>query len=179
MSFDNWPVTVVLFPCPVLAVLCLLSCYDDIVFCFLSWMYCPDCLLSLSCPGCPTLALAPKLYWRCCPSVAVMSWLVLSVLPRLTCPSCLVVFPSLLPCPICPVLSVLSPLSCPAWFLFQLSCPCSQLTCPRVWSLLTCPGIPSSQSCPAWAVLAVRPTCPDWSVWVILSSVIADVMSQM
>ncbi len=32
----------------------------------------------------------------------------------------------------------MSPLSCPAWFLFQLFCSCSQLTCPRVWSLLSC-----------------------------------------
>jgi hypothetical protein len=36
---------------PVLAVLSLLSFSGVLVLCFLSWIYCLNCVLSLSCPG--------------------------------------------------------------------------------------------------------------------------------
>ncbi len=147
-------------------------------------MYCPDCLIWLSCPVCPVLAImsrlsyrswpvpailsqqsCPGLSWRRSPSVALMSWLVLSFLPRLTCPSCLVFYPgctilsvfltflSQFSCPGFPVLAVLSRLSCPGCpvqgVLYQLSCPSFSARTPLSTALLM------SLSCSGSSVLSV------------------------
>ncbi len=129
-------------------------------------MYCPDCLLPLSCPSCPTLALAPQLYWCCCPSVAAMSWLVLSILPRLTCPSCLVYIDLFwLSCLSGPVPAVRPELFC-LGFPFPVALSClSCLACPvPPGSCSSCPApvhnSPAPESGHCCHVLASRPLCP-------------------
>ncbi len=161
-SFDNWTITLVLFPCPVLAVLLWQYCYLFPVLDVMSWLSYLAVLSRLSCPGyhvrlsypCwPVPAIlsqqsCPGLSWCRCPCIALMSWLVLSVLPRLTCPSCRVFYPgcsilsvfltflSQFSCPGFPVLAVLSRMYCPGCpvqaVLYQLSFPCafSQLSFP-------------------------------------------------
>ncbi len=136
MSFDNWPVTVVLFPCPILAVLCLLSCYDSIVLYFLSWIY---CLTVFS--RCPVPAVLPWLLRPSCTDAAVLvllscpdlsflffpgsglDWPIPAVLSQWSCPSCHT--RTVLPWfshPCCPVLSALS-------YLFCLPCPIPPGSC--------------------------------------------------
>jgi hypothetical protein len=104
-------------------VLSLLSCSGSLVLCFLSWMYCSDCLFWRSCPGCPVLAIVFRLS---CPGyrvLAVLSWPfcpgcpIPAVLCQLSCPSNLfhgspdTAVLALLSCPDCPLCSALGRLS--------------------------------------------------------------------
>ncbi len=117
------------------------------------WLHYPDCLLQLSCPSypvrlsCPGPDVLPRLSRPSGPTPAILS-------PALT-------------CPFCPVLAVLSLLSCPGRhimaFLFSLSVQCdlfgrpiqtdlSKLSFP-LSHLLSCP------KCPVLIVLTWKFCC--------------------
>jgi hypothetical protein len=154
--------------CPILAVLSLLPCSGNLS-CFLSWLYCPDCLLWLLCPHCSVLmvlshlscssALLPQLTYPHSPVFSRLSWLTCRAnLSRLSCRGCPVQHHSR-----CRVSDVMSPVYCyggPASvFPSQLSCPTYPV--PSVMFWISCP---SSLSCPACTIPTVFSSCPGPAV---------------
>ncbi len=85
----------------------LLSCSGHPVLSSLSCLYHPY-YLRLSCPGCPILAVLPRLSCLSCPAPAFLS-------PALF-PCC----PVFLSCFYCPVLSVLSYMPCPRSYVLEI-----------------------------------------------------------
>jgi hypothetical protein len=117
-----------------LSVLSRLSCPGSLVLAVIFWSFYPAQAIQsqLSCPGCSIIAVLLKLFCFCCP-VPLLSCLVMfSPFCRLFssshgCPlltvlvSCLVQ----LSCPGCPVPALLSPLSCPCYYVPTVMSICS------------------------------------------------------
>jgi hypothetical protein len=77
-----------------------LSCPSCSLLAVLSWLSCPGyrvpaVLSQLSCANCLPQQSYPRLSWRCCPGIAVISCIVLSVMSGFTFPGCPVRMPFL------------------------------------------------------------------------------------
>ncbi len=132
---------------------------------FPTWLYYPNCLLQLSCPGCLVPPFLSRLYCPGCPVPAVLY--------RLFCPGCL--FPAVLSrlsfpgCPVPAILAVL--LQHVQAHLSQLACLCCHVSasyplCPVQVdvSRLACPGFMVTLS-----LLMSCPRCPVSTVLTVMA----------